>query len=217
MTEAASRYVGRIIAAGRTATGSPVLAYRVSSRSFPNRDAVRSGESVRIVPREGSADAASDSPYIAYECLIWSDRYVVASNGTQTRPIFERLKAGNAVRDALASVLVGLDREFDALDTPRICGVLDRSDGALYLGSISADALAVLPMTVPPGQIAYISTYGGAMPCREQMDAAFSAQDAAATCQHLIGSSVFATFEKPVCATAFVHGGAEVDVAEFNS
>lgn len=217
MTEAKSRYVGRIIAAGRTNSDSPVLAYRVSSRSFPNREASRWGDSVRIVPRAGSADAASDSPYIAYECLLWNERYVVASNGTQTRPIFERLKAGNSIRDALASVLVGLDREFDALDTPRICAILDRSESTFHLGSICANALAVMPVTVARGQMAYITTYGGALPRSEQKDPAFSATTAAEACQHLNSGSIFADFEKPVCATAFLHHGGRADVDVLNA
>lgn len=213
---AGSRYVGRIIGAGRTTSGLPALAYRVSSRSFPNRGASRHGDTVRIVPREGSADAASDSPYIAYECLLWNDRHAVASNGTQTRPIFERLKAGNSIRDALASVLLGLDREFDALDTPRICAVADRADGTIYIGSISANALSIMPMVVSPGQMAYVSTYGGPMACRDQIDTNFSAKNAAEACRHLIEGSVFAGFEKPVCATAFLHGADGSDVAVLN-
>jgi len=216
MTAAPPTYVGRIIGAGRTAAGLPALAYRVSSRSFPNRDAVRHGDTVRIVPREGSTDAASESPYIAYECLLWNDRYAVASNGTQTRPIFERLKAGNAIRDALIAVLAGLDREFDTLDTPRICAVADRMDGTLHIGSISADALSVMPVTVRAGEMAYVSTYGGPMPCREQIDTAFSATDAAETCRHLIGGSLFSGFEKPVCAVALISGADAPEIAVLN-
>lgn len=216
MTAAASSYVGRIIAAGRNRNGLLAVGYRVSSRSFPNRDAERHGDTVRIVPRAGSSDAASESPYIAYECLLWNERYVVASNGTQTRPIFERLKAGNSVRDALASVLVGLDREFDAYDTPRICAVIDRTRNKLHFGSISADALSVSPIETAPGQMAYISTYGGPLPSPGQTDPDFSASDAAGTCAHLIGGSVFARFEKPVCSTALVVTGSDVDIAVLN-
>lgn len=216
MTAAASCYVGRIIAAGRSRNGLLTVGYRVSSRSFPNRDAERHGDAVRIVPRAGSSDAASDSPYIAYECLLWNERYVVASNGTQTRPIFERLKAGNTVRDALASVLAGLDREFDAHDTPRICAVIDRAQDKLHFGSISADALSVVPIETAPEQMAYISTYGGPLASAGQIDPDFSAGDAVGTCAHLIGGSVFARFEKPVCATALVVTGSDVDIAVLN-
>lgn len=216
MSGATSSYVGRIIGAGRTASGTLALAYRVSSRSFPNRDAERHGDTVRIVPRAGSADASSDSPYIAYECLLWNERYAVASNGTQTRPIFERLKAGNSVRDALVAVLAGLDREFDAHDTPRICAVVDRASDIAYLGSVCADALSVAPIAIKPGQMAYISTYGGPLPAAGQIDTAFSAATAAQTCDHVIAGSVFSQFDKPVCSTALLAGSNQLDVAVHN-
>jgi hypothetical protein len=83
-------YVGRIVAVGCNQRGDPVAAYRVSSRSFSNRSAEQVGDTVRIVAHAGSADAVSDSPYIAYECLIWNSRFAVVSNGTHTRPIYER-------------------------------------------------------------------------------------------------------------------------------
>jgi IMP cyclohydrolase len=206
-------YVGRIIAVGRAPDGRPVSAYRVSSRSFPNRSAERFGQSVRVVPRTGSADAASDSPYIAYECLVWNERFVVASNGTQTRPIFERLKAGNTPRDALVSVLAGLDREFDAFDTPRICGLVDVAGNTLWLGSVTATALSVMPVEVAAGEMAYIATYSLPLPSPDRLDRAFRAATAMDACQHITRASVFADFEHPVCAAAIMVGVAEADVA----
>lgn len=197
-------YVGRIVGVGRTRDGRLVSAYRVSSRSFPNRIAERSGGSVRIVPRAGSPDAASSSPYIAYECLVWNERFAVASNGTHTRPIFERLKAGHAPRDAVLGVLAGLDREFDEHDTPRICGAADLGSDTLWLGTVTATALAVVPVTAEPGRMAFVATYGLPMPWPGQIDPAFGAMDAQEACRHVVRSSVFAGFEHPVCAAAAV-------------
>jgi IMP cyclohydrolase len=209
-------YVGRIVGVGRTLGGRPVSAYRVSSRSFPNRNAERSGQSVRIVPRPGSADAASDSPYIAYECAVWDGRFAVLSNGTHTRPIFERLKAGNAVRDAIASVLVGLDREFDDHDTPRICGVMDVAGDALWLGSVTAEALAVMPIRVEPGTMAYVTTYEFPLPSSSQVDPSFSSARAVEVCHHVTNGSVFAGFERPICAAAVVATDGAMEVAALN-
>lgn len=144
-------YVGRIVGVGRNQSGKLAAAYRISSRSFPNRSAERIGNSVNIVVRPGSADAMSDSPYIAYECLIWSERFSVVSNGTHTRPMYERLKAGNSPRDAIVGVLVGLDREFDQHDTPRICGLIDLAEDKLWLGSVTANSVAVMPVEVTDG------------------------------------------------------------------
>lgn len=197
-------YVGRIVGVGLTPRGQLAAAYRISSRSFPNRSAQNSGRSIQIVPKEGSRDAASESPYIAYECVVWDERFVVVSNGTQTRPIFERLAAGNAPRDAIASVLIGLDREFDEHDTPRICGVLDLTQDGLWLGSVTSHSFHVLPLIPKPGQMAYVTTYEFPHPAHGQHDDAFVAEDANEVCQHVIGQSVFAGFELPVCATAAV-------------
>lgn len=209
-------YVGRIVGVGRNLNGYPVAAYRVSSRSFPNRNAERLGDTVQIVAQAGSADAASDSPYIAYECLIWNERFAVVSNGTHTRPIYERLKAGNAPRDAIASVLVGLDREFDQHDTPRICGVVDIAGDTLWLGSITATSLSVMPLEIRRGQLAYVTTYELPLPGREQMDDRFNAVDATAACRYIVGESVFSEFDKPVCAASWVASAPDADIATLN-
>lgn len=209
-------YVGRIVGVGRSPDGRLAAAYRVSSRSFPNRDAERSGQSVRIVPRVGSPDAASQSPYIAYEALIWDERVAVVSNGTHTRPIFEQLRSGNATRDAISSVLVGLDREFDEYDTPRICGVLDMATDTLWLGSITATAVAVMPIKVENGQMAYITTYSFPLPSPSQVDAVFMPTKAAEICQHIVEGSIFAGFSKPICSAALIALGSGVDVETLN-
>lgn len=209
-------YVGRIVGVGRTAAGRKAVAYRVSSRSFPNRAAEASGQSVRIVPHAGSPDAASTSPYIAYECLVWNERFAVVSNGTHTRPIFERLKAGNAPRDALLAVLVGLDREFDDYDTPRICGLWDNADDTLWLGSVTRSSLCVMPLESEPGQMAYITTYEFPLPSAGQIDLSFQATTAEATCNHMIEGSLFAGFERPVCAAAAVLGEGGVEIGTSN-
>lgn len=217
MTQGISRYVGRIIAVGRTPLGDLVSAYRVSSRSFPNRNAERHGNAIRIVPRSDSPDAASDSPYIAYECLLWTERYVVASNGTQTRPIFERLRAGHTVRDALIGVLSGLDREFDAHDTPRICSVLDLSNGTAHLGSITVDALSVTPVHLNPGQMSYITTYGSPLAAIDRVDPNFTARTAEEACQHVVGGSIFALLDNPVCSAALHIGKSGLEAAVLNT
>jgi len=209
-------YVGRIVGVGRTLEGQLTASYRISSRSFPNRAARRSGRSIQIVPETGSADATSDSPYIAYECLVWDERFAVVSNGTHTRPIFERLKAGNTARDAIMAVLVGLDREFDQHDTPRICGVLDIAGDRLWLGSITMQSIHVMPMTVEAGQLAYLTTYGFPYLVPDQVDRSFAARNADLACQHMMKESVFGQFEKPVCAAAAVITANGVQVATLN-
>ena len=46
-------YLGRIVAIGMTPENKAVAMYRVSSRSFPNREAVKKGNVVSIMPRTG--------------------------------------------------------------------------------------------------------------------------------------------------------------------
>ena len=62
-------YVGRIVAIGRTPGGANLAAYRVSSRSFPNREAVQGEGRCAVVPRAGHEADVSKNPYIAYNCL----------------------------------------------------------------------------------------------------------------------------------------------------
>jgi IMP cyclohydrolase len=209
-------YVGRIVGVGRTPEGRQAVAYRISSRSFPNRAAKQSGRSVQIVPHAGSLDAASDSPYIAYECIVWNDQFAVVSNGTHTRPIFERLKAGNTPRDAILTVLTGLDREFDDYDTPRICGLLDIAENRLWLGSVTAQSLCVTPIAVAAGQMAYITTYEFPMPSSDQLDRSFQETEADRICEHVMKNSVFEQFEKPVCAAAVVVGKDGIQAGTLN-
>jgi len=210
-------YVGRIVAVGRNRMGDPVAAYRISSRSYPNRKADKLGDTVRIIAQPGSADAASDSPYIDYECLVWNARFAVAGNGSHARPIHERLKAGNAPRDAILSVLVGLDREFDQYDTPRICGLVDLAENALWLGSITATGLSVMPVKAQPGQLAYITTYEFPFTHPGQIDSDFGAADASAVCRHIVDNSLFARFEKPVCAASWIGSPSGHETATLNS
>jgi IMP cyclohydrolase len=114
------------------------------------------------------------------------------------------------------SVLVGLDREFDSYNTPRICGLLDINADILWLGSITADALAVLPVRVKRGELAYISTYEFPLPLTGQLDHQFEAGDAPAICRHVIQESIFKNFDKPICAAAAKVLGGQLDIATLN-
>jgi IMP cyclohydrolase len=168
---------------------------------------------VQIIAQPRSVDAASDSPYIAYECLIWNSRFAVVSNGTHARPIYERLKAGNNPRDAIVNVLAGLDREFDQHDTPRICGLVDLAENKLWLGSITAASLSIIPVDVQHGQLAYITTYEFPHPRVEQFDSEFDAGDADAACRHITNASIFSQFEKPVCAASWIASASGIEIA----
>ena len=69
-------YVGRIVAVGKA--DRPFAAYRVSSRSFPNRVARITDAIVAIQPID--PEDMKKNPYIAYNCLRASENGVVVSN-----------------------------------------------------------------------------------------------------------------------------------------
>jgi IMP cyclohydrolase len=134
-------YVGRFVI-----VGPDVAAYRVSSRSFPNRQAIDRDGTITIAP---TADAPeSDNPYISYNAVRETDRGIVLGNGSHADPIAEKLELGYPARDALAEPLLALDYEKDDYDTPRIAGIVG-DDGTAYIGTVRRDALIVEQVDEP--------------------------------------------------------------------
>jgi IMP cyclohydrolase len=134
-------YVGRFVVVGPN-----IAAYRVSSRSFPNRKIVERDSALTVAPTEDAPE--TDNPYISYNCTrsVESDSAVVG-NGSHVDPITEKLELGYPARDALAESLLALDYEKDDYDTPRIAGVL--GEDAAYIGTVRKDALLVREVTEP--------------------------------------------------------------------
>ena len=58
-------YLGRIVAIGLTKEGNTAAMYRVSSRSFPNREAIKTAQGIAIVPKAGFESDLRKNPYIA--------------------------------------------------------------------------------------------------------------------------------------------------------
>jgi IMP cyclohydrolase len=193
-------YVGRIVAVGRTKSDKLAAMYRVSSRSFPNRQAEKIGQAVAIVPKAGFEGDIRKNPYITYNCLRLVKEFAVLTNGSQTDPIAEKLESGMRVRDALVLTLLGLDYEHDQLNTPRIAAVVDRGSRRCALGIVRADALLVREFALAPGEARYVATYEHNSPDEAYRDGAFDVQDAAGACGYILGRGVFAGLEKPVTA-----------------
>ena len=101
--------------------------YRVSSRSFPNRMAVDNAGTLAIIPRPGHEGDLQENPYIAYNALRLAGAWAIATNGSHTDPIAEKVNAGLPVKDAMTLSLLALDYEHDALDTPRIAAAVPRN------------------------------------------------------------------------------------------
>jgi IMP cyclohydrolase len=133
-------YIGRFLV-----VGPGIGAYRVSSRSFPNRKVVERDGTLTVVP---TADAPpTDNPYVSYNCVRESDGQAVVGNGSHVDPVTEKLDLGYPPRDALATALLSLDYEKDDYDTPRIAGVVGRD--AATVGIVRRDALIVEAVTEP--------------------------------------------------------------------
>jgi IMP cyclohydrolase len=182
-------YVGRIIIVGQ-AEGRSFVAYRVSSRSFPNRLAEVRKKSILVSPVD-PADLARN-PYIAYNCIRVADDVAVVANGTQADMILERIEDGQKPGDAIAISLVAYGYERDELDTPRIAGAV-RWDKA-WLGIAKRDEFRVKEFTLAETQAFMVATYE--MTNFEAVS--FSGKNAGEIAQKAYDLS----FERPVCAAA---------------
>lgn len=174
-------YIGRFII-----VGPDTAAYRVSSRSFPNRKIVKRDETLTVVPTEDASE--TDNPYIEYNCVRHSEdsSAIVLGNGSHVDPIVEKIDLGYPARDALAEALLALDYEKDSYNTPRIAGVLHGS-GAM-IGIVRDDALIVEPVKEPM----LVATYERDKPASFDFGAN-SASEAATEVYEL-------SFEHAVCA-----------------
>lgn len=185
-------YVGRFVIAG-----PGVGAYRVSSRSFPDRRIVQHDDEMRVVPTRDAP--ATDNPYVSYTCLKPAADRVVLGNGAHVDPIAEKLDIGYPDRDALAEVLLAMDFEKDDYDTPRLAGVVGETDASI--GIVRRDAVHVTAVAEPT----LVATYEKVTP--EAVDFDPPNPEAAARQAHEMA------YEHAVCAAGLVFAGGGFDVA----
>jgi IMP cyclohydrolase len=185
-------YVGRFVVV------APGLgAYRVSSRSFPNRRIVDRDGSLTVGPTQDAPE--TDNPYVSYNCLREAGAGVVLGNGSHVDPIAEKVEMGYPARDALTLSLLALDFEKDAYDTPRVAGVVTADEA--FVGTVRRDALLVHAVDEPT----LVATYE--MDSPEAFD--FDAETADEAATEVYGLD----FEHPVCAAAARVSADGVDVA----
>ncbi len=206
-------YVGRLLVVGPS-----VAAYRVSSRSFPNRAVADRGGVLTVGPTAEAEE--TDNPYVSYNCVRFvgdgpapadpaGARAAVLGNGSHVDPVAEKVGRGYPARDALAEALLALDYEKDDYDTPRIAGVVERTGGGVegagdsgataHVGVVRRDALLVEAVAEPT----LVATYE-----RDAPEAfAFGAETAAGAAR----AAYDLDFEHPVCAAgvAVADGGFE--------
>ncbi|MFB6280806.1 MAG: IMP cyclohydrolase [Haloferacaceae archaeon] len=185
-------YVGRLLVAG------PGLgAYRVSSRSFPNRRVVARDDVLTVGPTPAADE--TDNPYVSYNCVRPAGEGAALGNGSHVDPVAEKVERGYPPRDALVTALHALDFEKDDYDTPRIAAVVGSE--VAHVGIVRRDALLVEAVEEPT----LVATYEEDRPRPFEFPASDPAT-AARGVYHL-------DFEHPVCAAAAaVDGGVETAV-----
>ena len=178
-------YIGRFIV-----VGPGIGAYRVSSRSFPNRQITDRDGLLTVGPTPDAPK--TDNPYVSYNCVRTVDgpatdgEVAVVGNGSHVDPIAEKLELGYPPRDALAASLLALDYEKDDYNTPRIAGVVAAEEA--YIGTVRHDALLVKRVTEPT----LVATYEENSPTAYKL-AASEADEAASELYE-------ADYEHAVCA-----------------
>jgi IMP cyclohydrolase len=187
-------YVGRILAVGSNELGN-FVAYRVSSRSFPNRITRTFPERVAVIPKEGFEKDVFESPYIAYNCIRIINDVAVVSNGSHTDVIAEKIASGMNIRDSLALSLLTMDYEKDDYNTPRIAGATSLN-GESYIGIVTHDKIQV--ERVHEGKACYISTYEHTT----MQNVVFSAKNASEAAQFVINGGKFSEFSNPITSAA---------------
>jgi IMP cyclohydrolase len=182
-------YVGRIIVVGKS-QGRSFVAYRVSSRSFPNRRAEIRGKSILVSPLD-PADLARN-PYIAYNCIRAFDGVAVVANGTQADMILERVGDGLRPLDAISLSLVAFGYERDDLDTPRLAGAVKGEKA--WLGIAKRDEFRAKEFRLRDGDAFMAATY-------EKTE--FEPLSIGGESPEKIARAAYdLSFERPVCAAA---------------
>jgi len=188
-------YVGRFVVAG-----PGIGAYRVSSRSFPNREIRGRSGMLTVSPTPDAPE--TDNPYIAYNCAREADGRAVIGNGSHVDPITEKVDLGYPPRDALASALLALDFEKDDYDTPRLAALIEEDCG--HVGIVRRDALLVEEVTEPT----LVATYE-----KDSPEAfGFGAESAREAAHEAYGLD----FEHAVCAAGVAVGDGDVRFAVEN-
>jgi IMP cyclohydrolase len=198
-------YVGRLVAVAKTTAGANSVLYRVSSRSFPNRQVVRLGDRLAVVPRPGSESDVQKNPYIAYNAVRLAGGWAVAANGSHADPIAEKLESGATVKDAMALTLLTLDYERDDYSTPRVAAAVPASGDNAWLATVRNDALVVKQVSLTSGQAQYLATYD-ADDVSDDQTGDFDAETADDAARFAIDGGAFASLTHPVATGAALAG-----------
>lgn len=198
-------YTGRILSTGMNCEGKPFVAYRVSSRSFPNRKCIEFENRAAVVPLEGFEKDIYENTYITYNCIRIVRDIAIVSNGAHTDVIADKITLGMNIKDAIAYSLLTMDYEKDDYHTPRIAAVVtstnNKEEYSCYVGIANDKKLLV--EEVPYGEAVFISTYGSQEPDKVNFEAKTSSE----AVKYIFDEGVFANYKKPVTSAAAVFNG----------
>jgi IMP cyclohydrolase len=129
--------------------------------SFPDRRLViDQGQSVRVVPKEGTEHLYDGERYLYYNALVSTKSHVIAGNGTHVDFIEEAVEGGIPILKAIESVLATLGPEKNKEATPRIVAAIPPEEAVGWLGIVRRDALIVRELTLRAGDVSYLAVKG---------------------------------------------------------
>lgn len=193
-------YVGRCVAVGKLSTNEIAIAYRLASRSFPDRTIVVKDDTARVF-RAVKADTISN-PFLEYRCLKVTPDIAVVSNGNHTEPICDRVAEGVPPVLALSLVLTALGYEQDGFGTPCIAAVADRRSEIGWLGMISKDGVEVRCCPMVPGQMAVIATNEWTRPGQKRLP--IYAVDSGTLAREVLAAGPWSDLQCGIAAAAVV-------------
>ncbi|RBQ22705.1 IMP cyclohydrolase [Candidatus Methanobinarius endosymbioticus] len=195
-------YLGRIVSAGMNDEGNPFVAYRVSSRSFPNRMAKSFEDKAAIIPKEGYETDIFENAYIAYNCVKIVDEIAIVSNGSHTDVIADKISVGMNIKDGLTLSFLAMDYEKDDYNTPRIAAVVksdtDEDNYEGYIGIVTDKKILV--EEIKYGEAVFISTYE----CQSPEKVVFTANDSKSAAKLILNEGEFEQFTNPVASVGSV-------------
>jgi len=206
-------YLGRILSVGMNSESMPFVAYRVSSRSFPNRMAKDFDDKASIIPKKGYEKDIFENAYIAYNCIKIVDNNAIVSNGSHTDVIADKIAVGMNIKDAMTLTLLTMDYEKDDFNTPRIAGVVtsntEENSYECYIGIVTHEKILVEKVDFQ--KAAFISTYE----CQSPKSVNFSAKTSNEGAKLILDEGDFAEFTNPVTSVASIFDG-KWDISSIN-
>ena len=141
------------------------------------------------------------NPYIAYNCIKIVGNTVIATNGTHTDIIADKIKLELPIRDALSLSLIAMDYEKDDYNTPRIAVVLN--ENTAYMGYVADNDIRIKEVPLKNGLAYYLGVYDACKISINHQNIAVEGENSAEEiCKFIME---YEEFEKPVCcATAII-------------